>query len=193
MKGKNQKQHTRKNSKVDTDQCANTLETVAQMLRELQLDTQQKHALLNELFNDRDQNSRQNQYEQEQPQSGKPENYHPTPEKPREQYLRRLRQLPIFDGESHKSMRNFIEIAQALNDSWTNEAEKNELIDTINIQLRGEARQAVGDLNKISFEEMKDKLFSAFPYNWRYYRFDANLKSNKIYRQAKTLKNDTFY
>lgn len=51
-----------------------------------------------------------------------------------------------------------------MNDSWTNEAESNELIETINLQLRGEARDAVGNLFDSNYDEMKDKLLKHFAY-----------------------------
>lgn len=85
-------------------------------------------------------------------------------QKPRDAFLRRLRAIPIFDGESYKALRDFLDITKALNDSWTNEAESNELIETINLQLRGEARDAVGNLFDSSYDEMKDKLLKHFAY-----------------------------
>lgn len=82
----------------------------------------------------------------------------------RESYSRRLKHIPIFDGESYKDLRNFLDIAKALDEQWTNEAEKNELIDTLNLNLRSEARDVVGDLYETTFDEMKDKLLKHFSY-----------------------------
>lgn len=72
--------------------------------------------------------------------------------------------IPKFNGESYKALRNFLDIANALNESWINKVEKNELIDTLNLQLRSEARNVVGDLYESSFEEMRDKLLKYFAY-----------------------------
>lgn len=82
----------------------------------------------------------------------------------RSSYIRRLRALPIFDGDSHKTLRDFLDIAEALNDSWMNNAEKDELFETMNLQLRGEARNAVGNIFQINFDEIKQKLLKHFAY-----------------------------
>lgn len=159
-----------------------TLQTVTQLLRELQLDTRQKHALLNELFENNG-NSNRNSANLGACEPIVPPVHEPIAPivheahdddrniqhlnvnvKPRDSYLRRLRLIPVFDGESYKTLRNFLDIAYALNESWTNEAEKNELIDTLNLQIRGEARDVVGDLYEITFEEMRDRLLKHFAY-----------------------------
>lgn len=85
-------------------------------------------------------------------------------EKPRDSYARRLRLIPVFDGETYKSLRDFLDVAGALNDSWTNDTEKTELIETLSLQLRGEARNVVGNLFESDFDEMKKKLLKHFDY-----------------------------
>lgn len=82
----------------------------------------------------------------------------------RKSYIRRLGAIPIFDGESYKSLCNFLDIAEALNDSWTNDEEKTEFIDTLSLQIRGEARKVVGNLYESNFDAMKNSLMSHFSY-----------------------------
>lgn len=159
----------------EPDPYVATLQTVTQLLRELQLDTRQKHELLNQILDNENprnlQESRGRQtptvfdiHDMQQPVrvAGAQRAHHVV--EPRSAYLRRLRQIPTFDGESYKALRNFLDIAHALNESWVNTVEKNELIDTLNLQLRGEARDVVGDLYDITFEEMKDRLLKYFSY-----------------------------
>lgn len=88
----------------------------------------------------------------------------PHAEKPRDSYLRRLRLLPVFDGENYKSLRSFVDVTKALNDSWINNSEKLEFIETINLQLRGEARIVVGNLYESDYEQMRNKLLKLYEY-----------------------------
>lgn len=82
----------------------------------------------------------------------------------RKSYIRRLGAIPIFDGESYKSLCNFLDIAEALNDSWINDEEKTEFIDTLSLQIRGEARKVVGNLYESNFDAMKNSLMTHFSY-----------------------------
>lgn len=91
-------------------------------------------------------------------------NYRSTTEKPRDSYIRRLRLLPIFDGESFKQLRDFLEIAQSLNDSYSNDAEKEEFNETLNLQLRGEARDIIGNTHNTNFHDLKNVLLRHFSY-----------------------------
>lgn len=153
-----------------------TLQTLAKLLREMQLDTRQKHELLSQILdhngNTRTNNTMPKIHEQptQEPHILEPNTHEldihqeNVNTKPRDSYLRRLRLIPVFDGESYKALRNFLDIAHALNESWINNTEKNELIDTLNLQIRGEARDVVGDLYEITFEEMKDKMLKHFAY-----------------------------
>lgn len=191
----------------EPDPYMSAMRTIAQLLKELQLDTRQKSELINHIL---DSNGKLIQPSSDEARihvpipydtssqrdideirnlshtpTGKilyPDNREAQPQrhasfdhelnfdqfdqskKPRDSYLRRLRLIPAFDGESYKSLRSFLDIAQALNESWINEAEKNELVDTLNLQLRGEARDVIGDLYQTSFDEMKDKLLKYFSY-----------------------------
>lgn len=80
----------------------------------------------------------------------------------RNSFVRRLRSIPVFEGDSFKSLRDFLEITQALNESWETEAEKTELLEQINLQLRGEARKAVGNIFTLEYQEMKKRLLKYF-------------------------------
>lgn len=82
----------------------------------------------------------------------------------RDSYSRRLRLVPIFNGESFKTLRDFLDIVEALDQSCINEAEQNELIETLNLQLRGEAREVVKNLYETNFNDMKRKLLDHFAY-----------------------------
>lgn len=192
------------------DAYSETLQTLTQLIRELQVDTRQKHEILNQIFDDKvpqeednnlgayqpipqpiarpNRESTAKQTAQTIPQMDNQSNINPLAqliaqarpqaksmakqisdkiqdqEKARESFLRRLRYVPEFDGESFQSLRKFLDIAKALNDTFINDAEKNELIDTLTLQLRGEAKEVVGDLYEISFEKMRDKLLQHFSY-----------------------------
>lgn len=82
----------------------------------------------------------------------------------RESYLKRLQKLPIFNGESYEQLRDFLEIAQTLNNSYLNQDEMIEFIETLSLQLRGEARDIVGNLHGSTFDEMKNALLKHFSY-----------------------------
>lgn len=82
----------------------------------------------------------------------------------RDSYLKRLREIPIFNGETHQQLLDFLDISEGLYGSSTNPDELNELRETLSLRLRGEAKRAVGDIFSISFEEMKDILKKHFSY-----------------------------
>lgn len=85
-------------------------------------------------------------------------------EKARDSYVRRLRLLPIFNAESYKQLHEFLEIAETLYYAYTNESEKTEFMDTINLQLRGEAKNIIGNVYDRNFEEIKHTLLRHFAY-----------------------------
>lgn len=60
----------------------------------------------------------------------------------RESFLRRLRLIPVFNGETFQSLRDFIDITDTLYVSCVNDIESRELIEHIILQLRGEAKFA---------------------------------------------------
>lgn len=175
---------------------ADTLRVLTQLIRELQLDTRQKHEILNQMFDDNvniggayqpmaqpisqpiaqpiaqtvaqprarsvaQQQVQPLQRKPAQPMVGGAQNQNLVSRKP---YLDHLKKIPEFDGESYKALRNFLDIAGALNESWTNDVERNDFIDTLSLQLRGEARDVVGNLYQSSFDEMRDKLLKYFLY-----------------------------
>lgn len=84
--------------------------------------------------------------------------------KPRDTFLRRLRAIPIFNGESYTDLRDFIDIADTLYCSCTNQVEENEFFDQLMLQIRGEARIAVYDNDDPTWEGIKAKLLSYFSF-----------------------------
>lgn len=85
-------------------------------------------------------------------------------DKPRESYLRRLRSIPIFDGDSFKQLRDFIDISESLFYSSNNNSEKNEFFEQTLLQIRGEARNVVKNIDEQNWELIKNTLLSHFDY-----------------------------
>lgn len=83
-------------------------------------------------------------------------------EKPRDSYIRRLRLLPIFNGESYKQLQEFLEIAETLYYAYINNLERTEFMDTMSLQIRGEAREIIGNIYDKNFEEIKNSLSHHF-------------------------------
>lgn len=119
------------------------------------------------------------QYEYQMPQFGNNGPYLPMDNRPRNSYIQRLREIPIFEGDSHKTLRDFLDIVESLNEGWINEAEKTELIEAIGLKLRGEAKKAVGDLYELNFEQMKNKLLKHFSYLLNQDVIDSQLENIK--------------
>ena len=82
----------------------------------------------------------------------------------RNSFLRRLRLIPKFDGASFKELRDFIETTESLYLSCINEVEETEFFEQMVLQLRGEARRAMLEVNEASYEAIKNKLMSHFSY-----------------------------
>lgn len=61
-------------------------------------------------------------------------------ERARETFLRRLRIIPKFNGESFKDLKDFLDIVNTLYQSCTNHCEELELFEHVFLQLRGEAK-----------------------------------------------------
>lgn len=78
-------------------------------------------------------------------------------------FLRRLQTLPAFSGESRQKLRDFIDIAGALYESSTSAVEQHEVIEQINLQLRGQARNVLG-VNRQNWNVIKHELLSEFAY-----------------------------
>lgn len=80
----------------------------------------------------------------------------------RQQFLRRLKEIPKFEGASYKEMTDYIQIGDSLYNSCNNGLEEEEFYQQIELQLRGEARQVLNDLRNRDWGALKEKLYSHF-------------------------------
>lgn len=85
-------------------------------------------------------------------------------DRPRDTFLRRLRCIPKFSGDSYAQLKEFIEVIESLFISCFNESEEDELYQQILLQLRGEARNVVLALNNNDWHSIKNKLLTYFAY-----------------------------
>lgn len=92
------------------------------------------------------------------------ENVHINSARPRDTFLRRLRCIPKFNGDTFPQLKEFIDVVESLYVSCANENEENELYEQILLQVRGEARNIVMALNNPEWETIKNKLLSHFSY-----------------------------
>lgn len=83
---------------------------------------------------------------------------------PRQTFLRRLRCIPKFSGNSFNQLKEFIEVVESLYVSCSNEAEENELHEQILLQVRGEARNLIISLNNPNWLTIKNNLLKHFAY-----------------------------
>lgn len=83
---------------------------------------------------------------------------------PRHTFLRRLRCIPKFNGDSFTQLKEFIEITDSLYVSCINESEINELYQQILLQLRGEARSLVMNFDNTDWQSIKALLQKNFAY-----------------------------
>lgn len=58
----------------------------------------------------------------------------------RKSFMKHLREIPIFNGESYQKLNEFIEIADVLYGESQNEAEDREFYTNVALKLRSEAR-----------------------------------------------------
>lgn len=115
--------------------------------------------------NDDSFNSVQAYYGDSHPQQHSRENYaQPRPQTARDSYLRRLRYMPKFTGESFKEMKDFIDIAETLYFSANNEIEENEFFEQMLLQLRGEPRTLIAGLQNPNWDTIKGLLLKKFSY-----------------------------
>lgn len=84
--------------------------------------------------------------------------------RPRDTFLRRLRSIPKFNGDSYAQLREFIDVTESLFISCINRTEENELYEQILLQVRGEARNVVLSLNNGDWEITKKALIKYFAY-----------------------------
>lgn len=82
----------------------------------------------------------------------------------RHQFLRRLKRIPKFEGNTYKELKEFIEIGDNLFNTCKNAAEENEFYDQIELELRGEAKQIVASLPNSHWHTIRTKLYKHFSY-----------------------------
>lgn len=87
-----------------------------------------------------------------------------TGEQTRSSFLRRLRLIPKFNGESFKDLKDFIDITETLYFSCINRSEEQELFEHMVLQLRGEAKSLMSRLNNFDWQTIKNNLLSHFAY-----------------------------
>lgn len=91
-------------------------------------------------------------------------NSNPNPEKPRDSYIRRLRSIPIFNGESYQQLCDFIDISESLYNSQINSAEEYEFFEQLHLQIRGEARNTIKTTKMDDWFKIKTTLQKHFNY-----------------------------
>lgn len=81
----------------------------------------------------------------------------------RKTFLKHLDSIPIFTGDTRERLMNFIEICDILDKYAINDAENEEFLLKITLQLRGEARSAI-NLNDIDWLSTRENLLKQFHY-----------------------------
>lgn len=107
----------------------------------------------NNLNNNAQQNQTNQQYDQGQNRTN-----------PRNSFLKRLKLIPKFSGESHKELKEFIDTAETLYYSCMNDAEEQEFYEQMTLQLHGEARTVVKNMQDLDWETIKDKFTRYFSF-----------------------------
>lgn len=77
-------------------------------------------------------------------------------------FIRYIKKIPSFSGQSHEDLINFIEICDTINALCINDSEYNEFITNIIFQVRGEARSALPDSHE--WTDIRKNLLSSFKY-----------------------------
>lgn len=85
-------------------------------------------------------------------------------ENTRSSFLRRLRLIPKFSGESFQELKDVIDITETLYFSCINPFEQQELFEHMALQLRGEAKSLVSQLDNFDWPSIKDTLLTYFAY-----------------------------
>lgn len=108
------------------------------------------------------------------PQSGENHNQMIRPQTPmqlqqtgdgaRQTFIRRLRSIPKFNGESYDDLKDFVDTMSTLYSTCINETEEDELFQHMLLQLRGEAKTLVLEMEDLRWEQIKEKLLSHFSY-----------------------------
>lgn len=85
-------------------------------------------------------------------------------EKARDTFVRRLRAIPKFNGEAYNDLRDFVDIMTTLYTTCSNQTEEDELYQHMLLQLRGEAKSIVLNLNNANWHTIRETLLSHFSY-----------------------------
>lgn len=81
---------------------------------------------------------------------------------PRSSFLRRLKSIPVFNGDTYNNMRDFVDIVDTLYMTILDELEENEFYDQLFLQIRGEARNAIKNIDQTDWETVKRELLKYF-------------------------------
>lgn len=79
-------------------------------------------------------------------------------------FFKRLEELPIFRGESYSELRDFLDIADTLYVMIRNRTEKDEFYHQLLLRIRGEARNALVDLETTNWQTIRNQLREHFSY-----------------------------
>lgn len=82
----------------------------------------------------------------------------------RDSFLRRLRKIPEFGGDTFKDLRNFIDASETLYNSCQNESEEQEFYEQMVLQLRGEPKLIVSRLENLNWANVKEILLRKFSF-----------------------------
>lgn len=77
-------------------------------------------------------------------------------------FLKRLSNIPEFDGESFENMKKFLDKVETLYYSSTNNAESDELFEHVLLKVNGEARDLIVSLNNFDWIEIKNALIKHY-------------------------------
>ena len=83
---------------------------------------------------------------------------------PRKSFLKRLNDIPKFNGESFQKLTDFIDTCETLYCSIENDSEEREFFDQMMLRLRGEARNVVTKLENLNWRSIRTALRSHFAY-----------------------------
>lgn len=99
-----------------------------------------------------------NQYQYNYPQV----NFRQQTTRARESFLRRLRLIPKFSGDSYQELKDFIDITDSLYNSCKNQFEEDEFYEQLTLQLRGEARYITTKIENYNWTNIKNALTKEF-------------------------------
>ncbi|XP_055309933.1 homeobox protein 2-like [Sitodiplosis mosellana] len=83
---------------------------------------------------------------------------------PRKSFLKRLYDIPKFNGESFQSLTDFVDTCETLFCSVENDLEEREFFEQMMLRLRGEAKNVVTQLENLNWRTIKGALRSNFAY-----------------------------